>query len=529
MECSCIRQTELPHTSKLFADLVYNFEQVHDLYPWRPNSLDAIAQASRFTFPDDRRAAIVGALKPLNQGSALVEKSLEKLAQPGVVAIVTGQQVGLFSGPAYTVYKALTAIRIASELEVRGVPAVPVFWLATEDHDLAEVDHAWVYGGDHQPVRLQARGPINNGTHPVGGVVPNNFPLAELRAALAGLPFAEEAYATVAGAYQAGESMGSAFARLIRRLFAPYGLLMIDPMDPGVRAVAAPFMAEAVMRMPELVEALIARNGELGARGYHAQVLVDKQTSLAFLLEGGHRIALRHSSGEFVAHHRKWSAAELAGRAAELSPNALLRPVMQDFLLPTAAYVGGPAELAYLAQSQVLYSKLLGRQPVAFPRAGFTILDERAAKRMTRYGLHLTSLLTNDQTLQAAISSRLVPPELRERLNTTQQAVAVALDTLSADLGRFDVSLNGALSTSRRKIEYQLGKIGRKTASQIMARDAQAASDARALSGLVFPEKHLQERLYSIVPFLAKFGPGLIGDIYAQVDTSSPDHRVVVF
>jgi uncharacterized protein YllA (UPF0747 family) len=126
------------------------------------------------------------------------------------------------------------------------------------------------------------------------------------------------------------------------------------------------------------------------------------------------------------------------------------------------------------------------------------------------------------------MSARLVPPELRERLAATEKSVAAALDTLSADLGRFDVSLNGALSTSRRKIEYQIGKIGRKTASQIMARDAQAASDAKSLSGLVFPEKHLQERLYSIVPFLAKFGPTLIADVYANVDTANPDHRVLV-
>lgn len=523
MECSCVRQTELPHTSKLFSDLVYNFDRVRDLYPWQPNSLDAIAEAARFEFPDDRRAAIVRALAPLNPANP----SLEKLARRGVAAIVTGQQVGLFSGPAYTVYKALTAIRIARELESRGVPAVPVFWLATEDHDLAEVDHAWVFGGNHRPAKLQARGPANNGSRPVGGVVLEDTPLEGLRDALAGLPFAEEAYALVERAYQPGASMGQAFANIVRELFAPYGLLLIDPMDSGVRAVAAPFMAEAVAKMPELVDALIARSGELTARGYHAQVLVDKQTSLAFLLEGGHRTSLRHSGGEFVAPHRKWTAAELASHAAELSPNALLRPVLQDYLLPTAAYVGGPAELAYLAQSRVLYEKLLGRQPVAFPRAGFTLLDERSAKRMRRYELQLTGLFTDDQSLQTAMSARLVPNELRESLAATEQSVARSLDSLSADLGRFDVSLNGALSTSRRKIEYQLGKIRRKTASQIMARDAQASTDAQTLSGLIYPEKHLQERLYSIVPFLAKFGPGLIADLYSQVAIESPDHRVL--
>lgn len=523
MECLCIRQTDLPHTSKLFADLVYDFDRVQDLYPWRPNSMEAVAQAARFPFPDERRAAIVDALTPLNSGNP----SLEKLARPGVAAIVTGQQVGLFSGPAYTVYKALTAIRVASELEARGVPAVPVFWLATEDHDLAEVDHAWVFGADYQPVRLQARGPAENGTQPVGGVVPESLPLDGLRTALEGLPFAAEAMDLAERAYQPGQSMGSAFARIIAGLFAPYGLLLMDPMDRRVRAVAAPFMAEAVARMPELVEALTGKSAELKARGYHAQVLVEKQTSLAFLLEDGHRIALRHSGGEFVAHHRKWTAAGLAAHAAELSPNALLRPVLQDYLLPTAAYVGGPAELAYLAQSRVLYEKLLGRQPVAFPRAGFTLLDERSAKRMRRYKLNLTNLFTDDQTLRAAISAELVPAELRASLRETEQTIARALDALGGDLGRFDVSLNGALSTSRRKIEYQIGKISRKTAAQIMARDAQAAADAKSLAGLVYPEKHLQERLYSILPFIAKFGTGLIGEIYSQVETGNPDHRLL--
>jgi bacillithiol biosynthesis cysteine-adding enzyme BshC len=523
MDCQCVRQTEIPHTTKLFSDLVYHFDRVRDIYPWQPNSLDAIAQASRFDFPDDRRAAIVAALTPLNPDNP----SLEKLARPGVVAIVTGQQVGLFSGPVYTVYKALTAIRIARELDARGIPAVPVFWLATEDHDLAEVDHAYVFGVDNQPVRLNVSTPADNGTRPVGGVALEDAPLAALRAALDGMPFAAETCALVERAYRPGETMGSAFARMIRELFAPYGLLLIDPMETGVRDVAAPFMRTAVERMPELVAALMERTGELSSRGFHAQVLVDKQTSLAFLLDNGHRIALRHSGGEFVAHHHKWAAAELSARAAELSPNALLRPVLQDYLLPTAAYVGGPAELAYLAQSQVLYSKLLGHQPVAFPRAGFTLLDERSAKRMKRYGLHLSGLLTSEQMLQSEMASQLVPAELRQNLAATQQNVAGALDALSADLSRFDVSLNGALSTSRRKIEYQLGKIGRKAASQIMARDAQAASDARSLSGLVFPEKHLQERRYSIVPFLAKFGPGLIEEIYNNIDVRSPDHRIL--
>jgi bacillithiol biosynthesis cysteine-adding enzyme BshC len=524
MQCTCVRQTDLPNTSKLYSDLVYNFDRVKDLYPWPPNDLQSIAAAARFDFPPERRAALVRALAPLNEGNP----SLAAIAREGTVAIVTGQQVGLFSGPAYTVYKALTAIRIASDLSQSGIPAVPVFWLATEDHDFAEVNHAWVFGADLQPRRLEIASDVENGHRPVGGLPVAEWPIEPLREALGGLPFAEDALALVSRAYAPGATMGSAFAQFIRELFAPYGLLIVDPMTPGLRELAAPSMAQAVELMPELIPALERRGRELVERGYHAQVLVDGETSLVFLLENGKRISLRRSNGDYLAQTRRISASELAANGARLSPNALLRPVAQDFMLPAAAYVGGPAELAYLAQSQVLYDRLLGRQPVAFPRAGFTLLDERSHKKMERYGVAPANLLTSDRALLESIAGRLIPPELRERLDDTRTRVSSALDALSGDLHRFDVTLAAALETSRRKIEYQIGKIARKTASEIMNKDEQARRDALALHGLVFPEKHLQERLYSIVPLLAKFGPGLIGEIYDAVRIECPDHQFAI-
>jgi bacillithiol biosynthesis cysteine-adding enzyme BshC len=329
-------------------------------------------------------------------------------------------------------------------------------------------------------------------------------------------------------AYAPGATMGSAFAGILKELFGAYGLLLIDPMERAIREMAAPVMKQAVERMPELVDALMVRSGQLVARGYHAQVLVDKTTSLAFLLEDGRRIALRRAGSEFNAQQQKFSARDLAARAADLSPNALLRPVVQDYLLPTAAYVGGPAELAYFAQSQVLYEALLGRQPVALPRSFFTLLDERSHKRMVRYRLGPTDLFGGERALHDAIAARLVPEQLRRRLSDTKAAFSSALDALSGDLHHFDVTLEAALGTSRRKIEYQVGKIARKTASQIMARDEQAVRDARSLNGLAFPEKHLQERLYSIVPFIARFGPGLVGELYSAVRTECPDHQFLV-
>jgi bacillithiol biosynthesis cysteine-adding enzyme BshC len=524
MQCTCVRQTDLPNTSTLFADLIYHFDRVKDLYPWAPNDLDQIVQASSFEYPDSRRAELVAALRLLNEGNP----SLDILARPGVVAVVTGQQVGLFSGPAYSIYKALTAIRIARELAGKGIEAVPVFWVATEDHDLAEVDHTWVFDAENRPVRIHMPSPESNGTRPVGSVPLADLPLPRLRQALAGMPFADEAMALVERCWKPGETMGSAFARFVREIFAPWGMLVIDPMEPAIRALAAPFMKEAVSRMPELCDALIARSEELEARGYHAQVLVDGKTSLAFLLEGGHRIGLRRTPDGFTAGARKWTVAELAEEAGHLSPNALLRPVLQDYLLPTAAYAGGPAELAYFAQSQVLYQRLLGRQPVAFPRAGFTIIDERSAKRMAKYRLNPTDLMTRADLLRDRIAGRLVPPALYLSLEQTRQDVSKALDGLGAELHGFDPSLENALKTSRRKIEYQVSKIARKTAAQILAKDEQAKRDAESLHGLVFPENHLQERLYSFLPLLSRFGPDLVEQIYEHVRVECPDHQFAV-
>jgi uncharacterized protein YllA (UPF0747 family) len=166
-------------------------------------------------------------------------------------------------------------------------------------------------------------------------------------------------------------------------------------------------MKQAVERMSEFTVALMDRSRELVERGYHAQVVMDERTSLAFLLEGGKRIALKRTAEGFSAGARKFSVQDLASRAETLSPNALLRPVIQDYLLPTAAYVGGPAELAYLAQSQVLYNRLLGRQPVAFPRAGFTLTDERSAKWMAKYRLSPGSVFVPERELREHIAQQL--------------------------------------------------------------------------------------------------------------------------
>lgn len=524
MKAGCLRYTSLPGTSKLYSDFLYHFDRVRPFYQRHPQDRAEWAQVAReVSYPAEMRHSMVAALRKYNGDSP----NLHLLAQPGTVAVVTGQQVGLFSGPGYTVHKALTAARMAAELSASGIPAVPVFWLATEDHDFEEVNHVWACGPAHEPVKLTVDSGANGRPRPVGGIVPAAYPVAALRELLREFPYGEDVAAIVEESYQRGRSRGEAFASLLKRLLPRAGLILMDPMQPEVRALAAPFLREAVGLAPELSTLVMARNKALAEAGYHAQVHVEEKSSLLFLLERGERLALRREGDHYAAASRKYTAAELRSRAAELSPNALLRPVMQDYLLPTAAYVGGPAELAYLAQSEVIYRKLLGRFPLVLPRSGFTLLGGRGAKLMERYALRLTDFFDSSAALREKIAQRLVPPQLNGSFVQTRAGMTAAMAGLDAELMAMDPSLKAALQKSRAKIFYQLGKIESKAAREALRRDERANADAAYLEGLLYPHQHLQERFYTILPFLAQHGPDLVDRLAHQICLDCPDHLIV--
>jgi bacillithiol biosynthesis cysteine-adding enzyme BshC len=530
MESACLRHTEIPHTTALFSDFQYHFDKVARFYGHNPHDHRSFAAAAKqLVYPDDRRAALVAALRPGNSETA----SLSLLARPGTAAVVTGQQVGLFSGPAYTIYKALTAVRLAAQLSEQGIPAVPIFWLATEDHDVAEVNHTFVFGADHRPVPLSVT--ANGGSaRPVGGISIAQPPMDRLREVLAGFPYGEEVLEIVRAAYPAGATFGRAFRALLERLLAGRGLLFVDPLDEPVRRLAAPLLQEAVRQDEDLHGDLIERGKQLEAAGYHAQVHVEGKTSLVFLLEGERRLTLRRQNGEYAPKEkssgdRKYSAADLISLAERLSPNALLRPVVQDYVLPTVAYVGGPAELAYMAQSEVLYRELLGRMPVMVSRGGFTLLDARTAKLMDRYGLSVPAFFHGEDAVRDRVASKLVPPQLTGEFTEVRRTVTESVERLRDDLAAFDATLTAAVNKSSAKILYQLSKIEHKTARETLKRNERAAADASYMSGLIFPDKHLQERYYSILPFLARHGVGdLMDTLYEHVRLECPDHQVLV-
>lgn len=500
MDPACLRHNQLPHTSKLFLDFLYQYHRVERFYTVPPAT----------GYPEERRAELVAALRQQNTN----EEALTQLALPGAVAVVTGQQVGLFSGPAYTIFKAFTAAKLAREISEGGRPAVPVFWLATEDHDLAEVDHHWVFDAANNPVKLSLN-QTNGDYRPVGDIAFDNWPLDELQQALSGHPFGDDVTELVRSAYQPGMTLGGAFQTLLEKILKPYGFLFVDPMHPATRKLAAPMLREAARNGPELNRLLKDRNRDLENAGYHAQVHVDDRTALFFVLQNGKRLPLRDV---------RTSIEDLQAHAEDLSPNALLRPVVQDYMLPTAAYIGGPAEVAYFAQSHVLYERLLGHMPRIVSRTGFTLIDPKTAKLMQRYGLQVPDFFHGIEPLKERIAAKLVPPAVAERFEKTSSSMAGLLDELQGSVTGFDPTLGASLAKSRAKILYQLEKSRAKVARETIRRDERAAAEAIYLSNAIFPNKHLQERLYGILPFLARHGFEVLDTIYDNVRLECPDH-----
>ena len=407
MGCVSIPFRRLPHQPKLFVRLIDDYSSVKKFYA-HPPAMDAVnGVAASLEYPAERRREVATILREQNAGfgaGAATRSNLEKFER-GAVAVVSGQQVGLFGGPAYAVYKALTAIQLAVELSEAGIPAVPIFWMATEDHDLDEVRHVtWFESG--KLTRFELPADATAAGRPVGQVQLGPAIEENVKKAVELLsgPASETIAQILQESYRTGETYGGAFGKLFARLFADQGLILLDPLDARLHRIAAPLYKKAIEDRDELTEKLLQRGKELESAGYDVQVKVTAKSTLLFTIRDGMRQPVVASNSHFTSGEATWTREE-ALRLADSSPqtfsaNALFRPVVQDYLLPTAAYLGGPAEIAYFAQSSVIYEHVLGRMPVILPRAGFTILDAKAEKLLQKYGLCIENLWAGPQELR---------------------------------------------------------------------------------------------------------------------------------
>jgi bacillithiol biosynthesis cysteine-adding enzyme BshC len=533
----CLPFSQIPHTTRLFADFLSDHPKVQQFYPrsayfnqWFKD------EAANLRYDSERRLWVSSILERQNHSWGASGRALENIGRlrAGGSAVVTGQQVGLFGGPLFSIFKALTAVKLADHATRSGVDCVPIFWLATEDHDLAEVDHVSFSGSDGSPQKLIAP---SQGLPdaPVGTIRfgPEVQPVVEAAVALLG---PSEVSDFLREAYRPGESYGTAFARLFARLFGEWGVILLDPADPEFHAIAAPIYRAAIERASELDEGLLARGKELEAAGYHQQVKVTPSSTLLFTLRNGARVPVHRrlsgdGSAEFLVENDHCSQAEMLDRASsspqDFSGNALLRPVIQDYLLPTLAYAGGSAEVAYFAQAAVVYHALLGRVTPVIARFSATIVGAKPKGLLERYGLRLPDLFHGLDPLREQMASRTLPKELQSAFDQAEASLEKSLIAIREGLARLDSTLVDSATNAASKMQHQLTQLRAKAARAELRQTEVLSRQADLLSNSLYPGKALQEREIAGIYFAARQGTEFLRDVYAAIQPDCLDHQIL--
>ena len=533
----------IPHQSRLFLDYLNDPVALRRFYPSAVRYHHELAQRVPEVLAAHQvdRNKVADALMAMNQRWGAPEETLNNiklLRDADCIAVVSGQQAGLFTGPLYTIYKAVSAVKLAGCLRQRNTKAVPVFWIAAEDHDFIEVAKAEIIGRDCQLKNVEVSTDLHRDGQPVGRVVLDdsiNGVVDQLFELLPNSEFAEDMKALVQHAWQPGRGYVESFATMMTSLLGRYGLIFLDPLDPEMKKLAAPLYSAAARQAPDIATAVEQRSRELESAGYHAQVLATANSFPLFLHneEGVRRALVRTGNGKYQAKDtdQQYSIQELAELALNepqrFSPNVTLRAVVQDYLLPTIAYYGGAAEIAYFAQTAEVY-RMLGRPATPIlPRSSLTMIERHTGRVLERYGLTLAEFFEGLEPVTKRVVEEHLGANTSRHFSDAEQNVNQELDRLKRELHAIDPTLADALETGRKKINYQLEGLRTRFVRAQMTRDEAAHRQLQRAADQLYPNKALQERHISITSLLARHGTYVIEWIYNAINLGSNDHQIV--
>ena len=529
----------IPKTPLLFCDYLYHFQNVRPFFP--TNSSIKITDSNVFnrSRPDtEHRDNVVKSLHRQNCSWGCGEKVIEniqRLAKDRCFAVVTGQQIGLFTGPAYTIYKALTAIKLAQEYSNQGLETVPIFWMATEDHDLDEVCQTKLVNADSCIEKFRYSPDSKDIRQSVGKIQFEKSILCTLRKFLETLPnsdFKPELTSKLNEAYAPGISFAAAFAKIFNFLFSEYGLILLDPQDFNLKQQSKSIFAKVVEEWSTLNHLLESCNQELNKSGYLPQVNITKEMSFLFIEDEGKRRGLMSTSEGFqikgtnkIFSHD--ALTDLIEKTPEkISPNVLLRPIIQDSLLPTLAYVAGPSEVAYFAQVRPIYQIMKLEMPMIFPRASLTLIEGRIEKILNRYQLQLTDLFKGSKSVLRTVIESSVDQSISLRFDKLTTDIAQHLKEMEKELKAVDPTLIGALATVQKKIQFQVENLRNKFLTAESRQQGIITRQIENILTLLYPSNNLQEREINIFYFLSRYGTGFMSQLYRAIELSNSNHHL---
>ncbi|MHB8172007.1 MAG: bacillithiol biosynthesis cysteine-adding enzyme BshC [Thermincolia bacterium] len=533
----------LPYANPLARAYLEDFSQVAHLFEYNPEEGESYAQRCRYldeTYTN--RQQVVDILTKYNEElgcSVATRANLAALSQPGAVAVITGQQAGVLTGPLYTIYKVLTTVQLAGRLTRElARPVVPIFWVAAEDHDFQEINHIHILSSDNRVVKLQLE--QESSGRVAAGHLPVTPAVEQLLAALEALSnqneWQQETLQTLRELAGQSNNLAQWFARVMQWLFRELGLIMVDPLEPGLKELTSGFFRHSIEETTGVDTALEQGRQAVQEMGFAPQVEAQPgHTNLFFYQDGElpQRRPIFYDGQGFQTREGdcRWSREELLALAGDkpavLSPNVVLRPVVQDVLFPTLAYVAGPGEISYYALYKEVY-RVLGRQmPVIYPRANVTLIEPGIARHLEKYQLsgekvfnglddRLQELLKEaDQLgiegLFSGVKEDFTPKysQLIEELGTLDPAlVKLGHENLERILGQMDF-LQGKAMQKHRQTQEGMIKHFQKIRTSL------------------FPNNSWQEREYNLMPYLFKYGPDLVTRLGELPLSHGREHNIV--
>ncbi len=523
--------------SRLSTDYAFDYGRLADFYNGNPADpaawRDAIARTQRHDRPRDGVAAVISAQQRRRGAPAEALAAGEQLRDPHTVAVVTGQQVGLFGGPLYTLLKAVTAIRLAERVrQEHRVPAVAVFWVHDEDHDWEEVRECTVLDPEAAPraVSLPTTGEPGRPMSQVTLDASVDAALAQLRALLPQTEFTPKLLDDLSRTYRAGASMSAAFAEWMECLLGPLGLIVYESSDAATKPLVANLFAREVALAGATAKSARDTGAALERAGYHAQV-TPAEDSLAVFDMRQTREPIRLDGGAAIIGERTESLKDLEARARrapeEFSPNVLLRSVVQDTLFPTICYVGGPSELAYFGQLKPIYGTFGVPMPLIYPRGSVTLLDANAAKFLSRHDLPLETLRAQDESVLNDLLEAALPPAVEASLTEALRAVEEHMTAVAAAVAAVDATLDGAARSTLSRMQDDLKKLQAKVVQAAKRKDETLRRQFKHAQAQAFPGGSPQERVIGFAGFLNKYGPALIERLRHDLPTDLGVHWIL--
>lgn len=534
---------DIPGNQNLFLDYIYEFENVQEYY--KHNFRNKDSYTNLFNRISDSRKDKSHSLSAIikNQYSSLQNisnktlRNIELIDKEKTITVVTGQQLGLLGGPLYTVYKIITAIRLANQLTERydEFKFVPVFWLEGDDHDFNEVRSINLFDNENQVINIGYKEEINDddAKQSIGKInfdeALNEF-FGKFESSLRDSDFKNELVTKLKECYQVGKSFKQSFKELIYWLFDEYGLVMFDPQDSKVKTLLKPIFKKEVNDFSLHTQKLIQTSAKLEEL-YHAQVKV-KPVNLFYHTDDG-RYSVEPVDDIFKLRRKRKQftkdeiLAEIETSPERFSPNVLLRPICQDYLLPTGFYIGGPSEIAYFAQVTPLYNFYNIEAPIIFPRSSATILEKNVASGLDKYDLSMNDIFLGLDELKEKVIASLSENNIEIAFEEASKEIELTFDKIKENLFAIDKTLVDSSARYKDRIMSSIAELKSKAAKAQETKHETTIRQLTRLSNLLYPLGNLQEREINFTYFYNKYGKDFIRKVYDDISVSEFEHQVI--